>query len=399
MAIKLGICGTGAFAENFIPLFKAHPLVREIILCDLDEAKLKAKSQKYNLPATSPSLDALCQSDVDAIAIFSQNWMHGPQAVQALKAGKDVYSAVPSAISMEQITELVRTVEQTRRIYMIGETSYYYPEAIYCRERFKKGDFGRIVYAEGEYYHDFDHGLYEVMKRRGGADWKKYAGSPPMYYPTHSTSMVISVTGAHMTKVSCMGVVDVHEDGLFKAGVNIWDNVFSDETALFRMSDGCACRINEFRRIGYVGPGERINLYGTQACFEFQANGSVWVTKKLHEMTDVTELLQCQKLSREQVEGDMAKLGPTDATFYSGSKVHPFERLPKEFAGLPNGHCGSHQFLVDDFVKSCVSRQLPPNNVWQAARYLVPGLIAHESALREGELLDVPDFGDAPSVW
>lgn len=35
------------------------------------------------------------------------------------------------------------------------------------------------------------------------------------------------------------------------------------------------------------------------------------------------------------------------------------------------------------------------NNVWQAARYLVPGLVAHESARLSGQLLAVPDFGDA----
>jgi len=67
--------------------------------------------------------------------------------------------------------------------------------------------------------------------------------------------------------------------------------------------------------------------------------------------------------------------------------------LPKEFVGLPNGHYGSHQFLVHVFVTACVTGQTPPNNVWDAARYLVPGLIAHESALQGGVGLEVPDFG------
>ena len=64
---------------------------------------------------------------------------------------------------------------------------------------------------------------------------------------------------------------------------------------------------------------------------------------------------------------------------------------------MPNGHNGSHQFLVHDFVTACVTGKTPPNNVWAAARYLVPGLIAHESALKGGVLLEVPDFGDAPA--
>jgi hypothetical protein len=72
-------------------------------------------------------------------------------------------------------------------------------------------------------------------------------------------------------------------------------------------------------------------------------------------------------------------------------------RLPQEFIGLPNGHMGSHQFLVDDFVLSCVNGDLPPNNVWAAARYMVPGLVAHESAKQGGAMLAIPDYGDAPA--
>ena len=82
-----------------------------------------------------------------------------------------------------------------------------------------------------------------------------------------------------------------------------------------------------------------------------------------------------------------------DGVFNGMAKVHPVERLPREFAGLPNGHAGSHQFLVDDFVKACVSGEQPPNDVWAAARYALPGIVAHESAERGGELLAVPDLG------
>ena len=133
MSIKIGICGTGSFADCFIPLFKAHPEVSKVVLADLDEKKLKEKAQKWDIKDTCPSLDELCQSDVDAIAIFTQNDRHAPMAVQALKSGKHVYSAVPSAISMDEITELVKAVEETDNVYMIGETSYYYPCSIYCR--------------------------------------------------------------------------------------------------------------------------------------------------------------------------------------------------------------------------------------------------------------------------
>src|SRR5512140_2568920 len=106
MGIRLGICGVGAFAESFIPFYNVHPLVDEVILCDLDAAKLEQKSRKFEVPRTCPSLDALCETDVDAIVIITQPWLHAPQAVQALHAGKHVYSAVPTGITVEEVAEL-----------------------------------------------------------------------------------------------------------------------------------------------------------------------------------------------------------------------------------------------------------------------------------------------------
>jgi predicted dehydrogenase len=396
MGIRVGFCGVGAFADCFIPLFKAHPLVDQVVLADINAEKLAAKSAKFELADTCGSLDELCDRDLDAIAVFSQNWMHGPQAEQALRAGKHVYSAVPAGVTLEEIVKLVKAVEETGNIYMIGETSSYSSHAVYCRQRFVEGAFGRIVYGEGEYYHDFDHGLYDVLKWRGGDKWRLYGGCPPMYYPTHSVSMIVTVTGAHATHVSCFGFVDNHEDGLFRADINIWKNTFSNETGLFRMSDGSCMRINECRRIGHPG-AEAMSLYGTLGCYEQQANARVWVTKKRDEMVDVWDLLAPVGVPA-LLEGDMSKV--TDTQTHTGvSRVHDVARLPREFIGQPNGHAGSHQFLVDDFVKAVHAGVQPLNNVWHAARYVVPGLIAHESALRGGELLEVPDFGDGPVNW
>src|SRR6185295_16183283 len=112
---------------------------------------------------------------------------------------------------------------------------------------------------------------------------------------------------------------------------------------------------------------------------------------------DLTATLACKAIPAGGDRGRMPEAISSDGTHRDVSEVHPVHLLPKEFLGLTNGHNGSHQFLVHDFVRSCIRGEIPPNNVWQAARYLVPGLIAHESALKGGELMAVPDFGDAPT--
>jgi predicted dehydrogenase len=381
MSIRLAIVGAGSFAQSFIPLFKAHPGVAEVVLCELDAQKRQQNCKKHGIARSLPSLDAACESDVDAVALFTQNWLHGPQAAQALRAGKHVYSAVPPGITLAEIADLVRAVQESGRVYMLGETSTYYPAVLYARQRFLAGDFGRVVYGEAEYYHDFDHGLYEVMRWRGGDRWRETAGSPPMHYPTHSTSQILAVTDARMTHVSCQGFEDRHEDGIYATQANRWGNRFSNESALFRMSDGSICRINEFRRVGHPG-AVRMTLLGTEGGIEEGVAGTWWVTKERKACVSLDETLACRG-----VDG-----------FPGVSKVHPVARLPREFRGMTSGHAGSHQFLVDDFVRACRNGETPPNNVWEAARYAVPGIIAHDSAVRGGELLAVPDFGDAPAA-
>jgi hypothetical protein len=55
--------------------------------------------------------------------------------------------------------------------------------------------------------------------------------------------------------------------------------------------------------------------------------------------------------------------------------------------------------MVDDFCRAAATGMLSPTNIWTAARFNLPGLVAHQSALKGGELMDVPDLGDPPADW
>lgn len=398
--IKIGIGGTGSFANAMIPFFKVHPLVDEIVLADLIPERLQKAAAKFGISRTCSSIDELCKTDVDAIAIFAQRHLHGPLAIQCLGAGKHVYSAVPIASTLDKIQEIINIVKRTRLIYMMGETSYYYPSALYCRDRFRKGDFGDFVYGEAAYLHDMSHGFYGAFQHSGGPNWKKVAGFPPMFYPTHSVSMILSVTGARMTHVSCLGWKDRSDDGIFRIGTNLWGNEFSDQTALMRTSDGGMARINEFRRVGWLGKVSSIpmSLYGTKACYEETCGGQFWTGLKREELRDLKDLLECAHGPIPKSNRCLHEVLQRD--FYGQfSKVHPVNRLPEEFRDMSAGHLGSHPFLVDDFVKAVVAKRLPPIHVWEAAKYCAPGLVAHESSKHNGEMMEIPDFGSPPQDW
>lgn len=393
---KICIIGAGQFSQCFVPIFRAHPGVSEVSLCESEPERLRTVADHLGVPRCFPDFAAVLKSDVDAVAIFTQRWTHAPLALEALAAGKHVYSAVPAATTLEELHSLVEAVRKTGLTYMMAETSQYYGATVFCQEKWREGAFGNFVYGEGEYYHDMSHGFYSAYEFSGGPEWKRTASYPPMLYPTHSVAMILAVTGARMTSVSCLGFVDKVEDGVFREDVSLWRNRFSNQSALFRTSDGGMARVNEFRRVGISkGRSVRLSLYGTGGSFEEQTNAAVW-TNLAGAVEDVEPRIRCgveaTDAHLQMIEVDPSLRGDF-LTDYGEVHQKLRGRLPREFAVCHTGHEGSHQFLVDDFVSAVLRGSLPPVHIWQAARYNAPGIVAHASSLKDGEHLPIPDLG------
>jgi predicted dehydrogenase len=396
MPFSLAIIGAGQFAGQFAKLFKLHPGISDVHVTDVIPERATELNTRLALDGTMDSFDAVLASDIDAVAIFTQRWTHGPLVEAALRAGKHVYSAVPMAITEEQIRLIIAAVKDTGLTYMMGETSHYNPAVVYARNQIAQGAFGRIFYAEGDYVHDMDLGFYEAYQYSGGPEWKKTASYPPMLYPTHSIGGVLGALPTHAVSVSCLGITDTRQDGVFDKSVSMFDNDFSNASALFELADGATMRINEMRRVGYPSHlrESRFRYFGTEGSFEQLANVSVWQDKE--GIRDVTQLLETKPTMAED-DAALSTIAPAlRNAFMSGlATVHDADRLPIELRGAPNGHEGSHHFLVDDFVNAVTRNVLPSVNAWVAARYTLPGIIAHQSATQGGARLFIPDLGDA----
>jgi len=354
--ISVGIVGPGSFGGQFVAHFKNHPLVGRVALCDANSRLLSARAREFQIAETYGSLEELLASDIEAVAIFTQHWLHASHAVMSLKAGKHVYSAVPACRTLEECDALVSMVRKTGLVYMLGETTVFRPDAAFCRRKAQEGAFGEIVYCEGEYIHDISHGLVRVMQERYGQDWRYYTGEPPMWYPTHSVSGPVYITGSRMTEVSARGWLDTDPDGYFRQDTET-GNLFSNEIALFRMSGGAVCRIAEMRRVGHP-THEGFRIFGTKGSYLWDASGRRW----------------CAKDGWTEVVPDQW-----------------YEPLPEELK-VPSGHGGSHVYMVHEFVMSVAGMRVPRTDVVQAVGYCAPGIVAHQSAQRDGELLKIPDW-------
>ena len=190
MGISLGIVGLGSFGSSFADLFMSHPLVDRIALCDREPERIARFSTderwqaKFHPRDAYASLDEICASDIDALALFTQPWLHAPPGRPGHGSGANTSTApfpsscCPTATNPRLVRRLVETVERTGQNYMLGETTFYRSEAIYCRRRAAEGAFGDFVYSEGEYLHDVDSvgsNLRQVQAHRlasqAGQEW------------------------------------------------------------------------------------------------------------------------------------------------------------------------------------------------------------------------------------
>ena len=412
MGIKIGLLGLGSFGSAFAPLFAAHPGVDSILLCDAEESKVKRWAEnpliqkKLAKDGCVSSLDDLCKTDCDAIAIITQPWLHAPQAIQAMEAGKHVYSAVPVICipdddeCLDWCQKIIDCTLRTGKHYMLGETTCYRPQTMFCRRKFLAGEFGLPVYAEAEYAHDVDSAtcsLREVRKSRTTGKvgeesarimapyYARGLKTHPMAYPTHSVSGPLWVMGTKGVKVSAYGRRNV-----FGAEDAYFDNSdFASIVALFQLANGVSMRVGELREIvSNIGlQSEDFRLYGTRGSYAYNTwhdNGRVSFNAEPKPIveTKLTDAEMRDPLPREVVAAYQAALNP-------GAK--PGDDF------VPSGHGGSHPYLVHEFVSAICEGRRPAVDAWKAASYMAMGMAAHKSAQRDGELVPVVDFGDPPA--
>jgi len=354
--VRIGIVG-GKFGSTF--QFHLDPGCIVEAVSDLRPERIEHLKKTYRCDKSYPSLAELLKDPkIDAVGIYTEAPNHVPHVIQALEAGKHVQCAVPAAMNLEECEQLIAAVKKSGLVYMMAETSYYRQEVITARRMFERGEFGELFCCEAEYHHDgLDPLFWEDGDPTKARTWRY--GFPPMHYPTHSTAMITGVTGERLIEVSSIGWGD--DSPILKD--NAYKNPFWSETSFFKTDRGHACRIAVYWKVA-SGGGERAKWFGN---------------KKSFHMTH------------------MNGIGPVICE--SGDKVIPFKQPKYWETELPepmrvdSGHDGSHTFLTHEFIQAIRENRRPTIDVYEAVAYTAPGIVAHQSSLKGGEQLKVPDFG------
>ena len=150
--IGLGVVGTGERGTYVMTLFQKNADLEVRALCDvwgdrLDEAQQKAP----NTRRFGDHRELLALKEVDAVLVGTPDHWHHDVAIDALHAGKDVYSEKPMCRKRDEAPDMVKAARATGRILQIGLQQRSGPIYIEPLEKFvRSGAIGKISHIDAD---------------------------------------------------------------------------------------------------------------------------------------------------------------------------------------------------------------------------------------------------------
>ena len=341
--LRVGLIGYGVCQYAAAFQFEKHPNVEVAAVSDLFPERRDALAKAVGCAKTYESLEELVKDDtIDAVFVGTDAPQHAKHAILALDHGKHVAMATPAVWgSLEEADMLYDAVKRSGLKYMMFETSAFQEDCTAMRNIYNAGGFGKVLYAEGEYYH------YMPTPIDSFNGWR--IGNPPQWYPSHANAYYVCVTGGSFTELSCHGVPSAID--YMQPQNNSYKNPFGTEIALCRTNDGGTARI----ALSWDTPGpDGITvgrLRGTKGSF----------------------------------------FGKYDGLF-KPDELPNVKRPPLPPSIVPGDDEGTHGYILSEFIESILKDRTPLVNIACALNMNVAGIVAHESALKDGETLKVPQY-------
>ena len=239
----------------------------------------------------------------------------------------------------------------------------------------EKGELGRIQFMRGSHYQDMQ-----------GWPWY-WEGLPPMWYGTHAIGPMVALSGSRIKRTVCFGSGTMSEERQKQYG-----NPFPVESALFEFENGMKAEATrslfETSRVYQEG----LHVYGSDACFEWGfADGDDPYVTRFIPYDD--EKRGADVVVKQTPMPNYYHSLPESIRKYTINPANFDPQNPQSLEkGQGGGHHGSHPHLVHEFVMSIIEERKPAIDEQLGGNITAAGICAHESAMRGGESVTVPEF-------
>ena len=373
-------------------------------LCDLVApltSKIKQLAGDDSIREYTDYRKMLDDGGFEAVLVVTEPEYQPDLCVAVMEAGKDVFSEVPAAFTLEACWKLVLTAERTGRTYYLGEQVRHTPLMRFWRQCVQGGALGTILFAEGHYLHarasdrfwrNPDTGELLTWEQAQKTDRKvktrAWTMAHPILYGPHEMSPFLKVLDDRVVSVFCCSSGSPSKR-YKEVPMPCMDMEFPEpdiEVALMQTAKGTIIRFAAGFHVP-VSESHWYHLFGTKGEMETR-RGSGELGYSYRHAGPVT------------LEGTY-RFARTQESWF-----HPHGRPPEEIAASleseltpaarKTGHGGSDYYPLADFVHCIRDGATPDIDVYQAVATAAPCIMAAQSAEQGGANLAVPDFRPGP---
>jgi len=152
----IGVVGLHEGATLLLGLDRA-PHAVPVAGCDLDEGKLAAVRAEVPGIFTTTDYEALLARDeVEIVAIYTPDALHGEHVERAMRAGKDVICTKPLVNSVADARRVLAAARATGRKLLVGQSTRFFEPFLRQRAAFERGELGGLELLDAHYVHRMD---------------------------------------------------------------------------------------------------------------------------------------------------------------------------------------------------------------------------------------------------
>lgn len=168
---KLGVIGLGE-GRSILSAALQSDRWDLINVCDINEEMCKMRSSEFGFSRyTLHYEDMLNDSEIDVIAIYTPDQLHGQHIKMALEAGKHVIVTKPMLHSLEEANELLNVWKTSGKHVFVGQSSRFFEPMIHQRNDYLAGRHGEVDTVETYYISDSRWFLEKDWSRQRGFSW------------------------------------------------------------------------------------------------------------------------------------------------------------------------------------------------------------------------------------
>jgi len=144
--LRAGVIGLG-FGRRYADAFYELEKTELVAVCDLDEKKLRAAMEKYNVKGYMDYKKMFKEMNLDVVGIATPHNLHATQSIEAMKAGIHVLCVKPMATNIKDADAIIQTAKDTGIVHNTGYSLRYSPIGQKIKSLLDEGVIGRVFHA------------------------------------------------------------------------------------------------------------------------------------------------------------------------------------------------------------------------------------------------------------